>query len=49
MQSFHAVQDQGKLDDYWLKTFNNVIKGIKHILTFYHYVIYNTIIFMMKC
>lgn len=24
---FNAVQDEGKLDDYWFKTFNNVIKG----------------------
>ena len=29
MTGFNAVQDEGKLDDYWFKTFNNVIKGFK--------------------
>ncbi len=31
MTGFNAVQDEGKLDDYWFKTFNNVIKGFKSI------------------
>lgn len=29
LQSFHSVEDLGKLDDYWLKTFNNVVKGMR--------------------
>ena len=48
MTGLSASQDAGKLDDYWFKTFNNVIKGFKAYPDFMHYVIYNIIISMMN-